>query len=405
MIVPTIHGSRLRRPPVFATAGAAGALVCALLGAGGGVDPLAEPVTPLKPDPARGISPPLPVLVRWQGWERLSTYGGKEFDAPTFEHWRPICGTAPKAVPAWFLEQCVLDHEASFEDGGIEIDGSHSLVGPDFVFAVSGTVPAGATAAIAAVESYLETLFRDPVSVRVSISFAALPAGVLGSTGTSYVGATYGTSRGELVTRRDPTDGLLPRLPTTSSVPVRYDGASDSVTQETRVFFTRAAFKSTVGSAAGNDGSIRISTTFPFDYDPSDGVVGFSFRDVLVHEVGHALGFGSGADFLVNDLTVMDLFRFQTTDGTGDFNPDSVTEFAARPRLVANNSPDDAHHLDLMSVEYRMSDGSPFQASHLREQTPSLGLMDPALGPGTSRAPNYFGARDLAVFDLIGWDR
>lgn len=405
MMAAPIPGRPVRPPSVLATRGAAAALACALLGAGGGVDPLAEPVTPLKNDPARGVILPLPTIVRWQGWERLATYEGKEFDAPTFEHWRPICGTSPKAVPSGFLEQTALDHEAAFEDGGIVIDGSHSLVGPDFVFVVSGTVPSGATAAIAAVEAYLETLFRDPVSVRISISFAELPAGVLGSTGTSYVGATYGTSRGGLVTRRDSNDGLLPRLPTASGIPVRYDGTSDTVTLETRVFFTRAAFKSTVGSASGNDGSIRISTTFPFDYDPSNGVVGFSFRDVLVHEVGHALGFGSGADFLVNDLTVMDLFRFQTTDGSGDFNPDTATEFGARPRLVANDSPDDAHHLDLMSAEYRMSDGSPYQASHLREQTPSLGLMDPALGPGVTRAPNYFGARDLAVFDLIGWDR
>ena len=399
------HGSPARRPMVLAIMGVSIAMATALLGAGGVVDPLSEPVTPLKHDPSRGIALPLPSHVRWLGWERLSTYEGKEFDSPAFEHWRPICGTGPKDVPSGFLERSALDHEASFEDGGIVIDGSHSLVGPDFVFLVSGAIPAGASGAISAVERYLETLFRDPVSVTVSISFAELPAGVLGSTGTSYVGATYGTSRGGLVTRRDATDGLLPRLPAASTVPVRYGGSSDAVTLETRVFFTRAAFKSTVGSASGNDGSIRISTTFPFDYDPSDGVVGFSFRDVLVHEVGHALGFGSGADFLVNDLTVMDLFRFQTTDGTGDFNPDSATEFSSRPRLVANNSPDDAQHLDLMSAEYRMSDGSPYQASHLREQTPSLGLMDPALGPGVSRAPNYFGARDLAVFDLIGWDR
>jgi len=403
MIGSPTQGSPVRRPAALVAAGLS--LAFAALGAGGGADPLAEPVTPLKHDPARGINLPLPSYVRWQGWETLETEEGKRFDSPVFEHWRPICGTSAKAIPAGFLEQSSLDHDASFEDGGVIIDGSHSLVGPDFVFVVSGTVPAGASAAIAAVETYLETLFRDPVSLRISISFAELPPGVLGSTGTSYVGATYGTSRGGLVTRRDSTDGLLPRLPTSSTVPVRYDGASDAVTAETRVFFTRAAFKSTVGAAAGNDASVRMSTTFPFDYDPSNGVVGFSFRDVLVHEVGHALGFGSGADFLVNDLTVMDLFRFQTTDGTADLNPDTVTEFAARPRLVDANTPDDAHHLDLMSAEYRMSDGSPYQASHLREQLPSLGLMDPALGPGVSRAPNYFGARDLAIFDLIGWDR
>ena len=103
MMEPSSLGRRLRHPVASATLGAA--LACALLGAGGVVDPLAEPVTPRKHDPARGIILPLPSLVRWQGWEPMATYEGQEFDAPTFEHWRPICGTSTKAVPAGFLEQ------------------------------------------------------------------------------------------------------------------------------------------------------------------------------------------------------------------------------------------------------------------------------------------------------------
>jgi hypothetical protein len=52
-----------------------------------------------------------------------------------------------------------------------------------------------------------------------------------------------------------------------------------------------------------------------------------------------------------------------------------------------------------------MSDGDPYQSSHLREQPTSLGLMDPAIGPGVTRHPYYFNSRDLAILDAIGWDR
>ena len=217
----------------------------------------------------------------------------------------------------------------------------------------------------------------------------------------------YATARSGLVGRRDGNDTIQPRLPTGNTLKVRFNGATTAVTNETRVVFPRANLKAAVADSAGSDASITFSTVFPFDYNPADGVTGFSFRDVLVHEVGHAMGFVSAADFIAGDMTAMDLFRFQTSDGPGasDFNPDSLAEFTARPRLVSKNKPEDAHHLELGTVEYRMSDGAPYQASHLREQEPSLGLMDPALGSGFTRHPFYFGTRDLAILDAIGWNR
>jgi hypothetical protein len=52
-----------------------------------------------------------------------------------------------------------------------------------------------------------------------------------------------------------------------------------------------------------------------------------------------------------------------------------------------------------------MSDGSPHQMSHFREQTANIGLMDPALAPGQTFYPAYFSTADLTMFDAIGYDR
>jgi hypothetical protein len=177
------------------------------------------------------------------------------------------------------------------------------------------------------------------------------------------------------------------------------------VTNEDRVFWTIANYNAAVGSVGGTAASMTFNSNFSWDYDPSNGVSGYSFQDVVVHEVGHALGFTSGGDFRFKDLEALDLLRFQTTDGNGDYNPDSLEEFQTRPRLVSYNKPNDLHHSDLVGVEYRMSDGSPYQMSHLREQPANIGLMDPALAPGETHWPGFFSGADLALFDAIGYDR
>jgi hypothetical protein len=101
---------------------------------------------------------------------------------------------------------------------------------------------------------------------------------------------------------------------------------------------------------------------------------------------------------------VLDLFRFQRTDGSSDNNPDTTAEFQVRPRRCSYNAPNDDHNSDLVSAEYRMSDGNPYQASHFREQTPNIGLMDPALAAGQTFWPAFYSTADLAMFDAIGYD-
>jgi hypothetical protein len=59
---------------------------------------------------------------------------------------------------------------------------------------------------------------------------------------------------------------------------------------------------------------------------------------------------------------------------------------------------------DLITVEYQMSDGTPYQASHFREQSPTIGLMDPATSSGETNYPYFFMLSDRLMFDAIGWE-
>jgi hypothetical protein len=331
---------------------------------------------------------------------------GEVVDFGAHEVWKPICTGA--SVSRDELERMARTHEALvrrpthvIDTTPIERIGSFNIV-----FVVSGSVPAGATAAIAAAEAYMESFFSDPITITINCSFQVLSPGVLGGTSSSYGYVSYSPARAQIVGDMDASDTLQAFLPTTSTCPVRYSSSS-SVTNETRVFFTFANWKAVDGTVAGADASMTFNSSFAFDYDPSNGITTntYSFQDVVIHETGHAMGFTSGGDFRFRDMETLDLFRFQRTDGTGDYNPDTTAEFQVRARLVAYNAPNDDHNSDLISAEYRMSDGSPYQMSHFREQTANIGLMDPALAPGQTFYPAFYSTADVAMFDVIGYDR
>jgi hypothetical protein len=227
---------------------------------------------------------------------------------------------------------------------------------------------------------------------------------VIGATGSNYKTASYSITRSSLADFRDDDDFLQPMLPFGSTIPVRYDGSGDVITDESRVFFTYANHRAAIGSVAGVAASMTFNTQFAFDYDPSDGVNGTSFTDVIIHEVGHALGFTSGVDFRTTDIEALDLYRFPLFNGDVKYNPDNSAEFFTFPRLQDFNTPNGQHMSDLLQVEYRMEDGTPWQASHFREQSQVIGIMDPALGQGETLYPDYFLQSDLNMFDAIGWD-
>lgn len=322
--------------------------------------------------------------------------------------WREICGGLGEHLTSDELERIAESHECIVGSSTpLVVDtpkGSDANL--NLVFTVSGSIPSGGLAAIAMAEAYIEAQWADPMTINISLSFANLGPGVLGGTGSAYANVPWSTARTGLVNGKDSNDTIQNSLPAGSTIPVRYSSGS-TVTNENRVFFTTGAYESTIGTFSGTDANMQFNNAFQFDYDPSNGISSgtYSFVDVLIHEVGHAMGCTSGVDFRINDIEAIDIYRFQRTDGTADYNPDTLAEFTARPRLAAYNAPNDAHNFDIISVEYRYSDGSPYQASHFREQAPNIGIMDPAFAATESYFPNYYSTADFTLFDALGYDR
>ncbi len=325
----------------------------------------------------------------------------------TQDIWKPICSNRA-ALTVADLQNMATTHAAAMADPTkvIVVDSINPAAGLDLVYTLGGSVPAGAVAAFAAAEAYLEGQFpNDTMTVNISVSFAALSPGVIGGTSSASGYVDWPNTRLALQSGADASDTIQASLPSGTTIPVRY--RTNTTTNETRVFWTLANWKATGGTATGTDANMQYSTAFPFDYDPSNGVTAntISLQDVIIHETGHALGFSSGVDFRSSDIEVPDIFRFRRTDGNGDFNPDTTAEFTARPRWAVRNNPDDDVNFDDIASEIRFSDGSPWQASHWREQVPAIGIMDPAFNYAETFYPNFLRATDLTGFDAFGYDK
>lgn len=332
---------------------------------------------------------------------------GRAEQVPTQTVWRYMCGSDTSNRTLDDLRgaiESVRQADLAATQGQAE-GGQVAGAGLNIVFTGFSGMSQAARDALEAGAQYIEKQFTDNVTVTIGVSMANMGSGVIGATGSSYVSPpSYSTARAGLVAGMDADDTIQDFLPLGSTLPVRYSGASATITNENQVWATRANFKAALGSATGSDANMQFNTQFPFDFDPTDGITGgmMDFQSVVVHEVGHALGFTSGADFRTNDLEMLDLYRFQRTDGTGDYNPDTVEEFQVTPRTVSNNTPNEDVNSDLISVEWRMSDGNPNQASHFREGV--NGIMDPTLAFGQTFSPGFFRTSDRAMFDAIGWD-
>lgn len=319
--------------------------------------------------------------------------------------WPMIGSDLSQTTPAAFREAMTRARQHTAASRAVIISSTNSR-GLSITFSATSPPP-GATAALQAIANYIGGLFSDPVSITITIGFESMGPGILGGTSSSYANSvTYTNTRSGLVSGMDADDTMQTYLPTGSTIPIRYNIASGTATSETRCYFTVANYRATIGTVSGNAADMSINTDYTWDYDPSNGVSGFCFRSVVAHEVGHVLGFTSGADFRTNDIEALDLYRFQRSDGTGDYNPDTIPEFQTTARLCwldETGSSDDDCNSDLISVEYRMSDGTPYQASHFSQGNVDA-IMQPAVSEGTTFYPNYYRIPDRTMLDAIGWD-
>jgi len=179
-----------------------------------------------------------------------------------------------------------------------------------------------------------------------------------------------------------------------------------------------------LGAGFGSDAGIVFNTDFDFDNDPSDGLTPDSIDTVyvMIHEIGHMLGFVSSVDnFFGGDvLTSLDTFRVGIEDASN--NPVDLAGFSTVPREARSGT---EAALDTVNgipgapldASWRFSTGSFFgdgrQASHWKDDdllgiVPNIGVMDPTTsspnGPGQGANPGYITYADLVAFSVIGWD-
>jgi hypothetical protein len=351
---------------------------------------------------------------------------GEELLLDVERRWRPMCGAEPTAITIEELAANAALHDQATltaPPGAIvRVDsresGFASRAGLDIVFNVNTTnAPANVLGAFAAAEQFIESNWTDPIQLTINASFASLGPDRIGQASTFFLlNISYANSRTGLVSGRDADDWLQLYLPTGSSVPVRLTALSGGVNNFSNMDWQVAAYRATIGTSQASISDLQFSTSVLWDVDPSNGVPPGqqSLVDVIVHEVSHAMGFGSVADNQSDPtkLNPIDLLRFARQDrpGLGNSNPDTLADFGTVARELDYNSPDnDDSASDLIVAELRMSDGNPYQASHLFQQSSNpvsaLGIMQPAQAQGRTFFPTYYRDADILLLDAIGWDR
>lgn len=219
------------------------------------------------------------------------------------------------------------------------------------------TSPNGAAALFAfqkAANYWNKTLTND-VTLRINISFDALPDGVLGSTGSaSNIVAVSDVYAGLAATGTTALDAIavanLSKLNAGGGLTIRtnnyYDIANKIGVQDATVTRTGNAainnyldVNQSVIKALGltgqavrplstYDANIQFSNQFAFDYNPTNGIDAgkYDFTAVAVHEIGHALGFVSGTDIF--DIVMHGAGPLAGDFEAGAFGTADIAEFA-----------------------------------------------------------------------------
>lgn len=281
---------------------------------------------------------------------------------------------------------------------------------------------------------YWESVLTNDVVLNFNVGFSALGSGILGSTGSSLAVYVPISSYYSLLANNSAKSALdviagtnLSPLSATGSVtvkvpeyftPATQDGVAETgartAPDNTAISKTIALSTSNLKALVGGyenviDGRIQFSNTFNFDFDPTNGISAgsYDFIGVAVHEMGHALGFISGADdfnysvgggFPVDEYWWgygADMFRY-SAPGVLDWTFNTSSYFSIDGGVTAYQD-------GYFSTGSEYGDGS--QASHWKKpNTPCqnfLGIMNPYICGGLGDSVSGL---DLALFDAIGWN-
>ena len=267
-----------------------------------------------------------------------------------------------------------------------------------------------------------EGQIKTPVTITLRVDYGpnlpgggAFGANVLGSTGSRRTMIDYPGLRTNLLAGSSgPAEtGIYNQLPT-SSLPTDLGSTQGIEVNRSQAF---ALGIPVVDPADTVVATMAFNKNFPYDFNPDDGInpTQTDFVAVATHEMGHALGFTSGADpeFSTQIPSIWDIFRFRpgmsaallptalrimTTGG--------LQNYFTSESFVVNGLPTNELELSTGGPNaLKPPDGDGSQSSHWKEDSLTgkfIGIMDPAISKGVHEEAND---NDFKAIELLGWNR
>jgi len=269
-------------------------------------------------------------------------------------------------------------------------------------------------------------IFNDPINVKINIGFQTLATNIIGSTSTTQGTFSYSSYKSFLTAdRTSAADFLavssLPSGPSfnlllnrTSNSPFGSGSATpyldnDGDANNTRIRLTLANARALgIYQPTGGltDATINFSSAFNFDFNPDDGIDSnaIDFVGVATHEIGHALGFTSGVNYLdtlttpttddsLTYVSPLDLYRYSVDSyrlGANDWTADKRAKYFSI----------DGGKTALALFSTGSANGDGHQASHWKDNY-GFGIMDPTTGYGEL---DKIGSLDITALDVIGFN-
>jgi hypothetical protein len=278
----------------------------------------------------------------------------------------------------------------------------------------------------------------DPVTLKFNVGYVALTgpnATALAEAESVTVDVPYDTVKQALIDDRTTADDFLAvttlqagatlEFFTNDSNGNRVEDRDGSVNNGVlRITRPNAKALGLLPGDALADATIRFNTAFSaqFDFDRTDGIAAGTYDVVglAAHEIGHALGFvsgvdwvdyyslpnGGGAPFDLNatpEFSVLDLFRYTQDSAAAGHLLDLA--FGGEPYFSLDTGMTSLGRFANGAYNGTGGDasGAGDQASHWWDFPDSIGLMDPTSEPFGKL--NVISTLDVIAFDVIGWDR
>ncbi|WP_309728537.1 NF038122 family metalloprotease [Chamaesiphon sp. OTE_75_metabat_556] len=271
----------------------------------------------------------------------------------------------------------------------------------------------------AAAGALWSSLFTDDVIINLSIDYSVLDAGTLGQASSASNYYSYQNVYNALNSDKTTADDTraVNSLSNSSTYKTLINHTTDnpngngSLTAYTYdsnwVEVNRANAKALglIGTSSTTDASISFNSLFTWDFDRSNGISSsaYDFVGVAAHEIGHALGFVSGVDYIdgavdsafqSSAIAALDLFRYSTASQA--VNAIDITAGTSDKYFSLDNGVTKIASFSTGSV---LGDGR--QASHWKDNL-GLGIMDPTSANGELLQITNNDAQSL---DVIGWNR